>query len=139
MCLLGILAAAAGKQSLKRKSPDPATDNDSGGYNSDEDNEYMSGSASRGMMEDGESGGAGRGNSKSGGSKKKKRLDEMKREERNAREKERSFRISAQISELRDLLSSGGVIVPKGTKSSVLTEAANYIRMLQQHQYRSEM
>lgn len=37
------------------------------------------------------------------------------------------------------MLSSGGVIVPKGTKSSVLTEAANYIRMLQQHQYRSEI
>lgn len=73
------------------------------------------------------------------GPRKKKRLDEMKREERNAREKERSFRISRQISELRGLLSSGGVIVPKGTKSSVLTEAANYIRMLQQHQYRSEM
>ena len=71
--------------------------------------------------------------------RKKKRLDERKRVERNAREKERSFRISKQINELRNLLSSGGVIVPKGTKSSVLTEAANYIRMLQQHQYRSEM
>ena len=71
--------------------------------------------------------------------KAKKNLDHTKREERNAREKERSFRISRQISELRNLLSSGGVIVPKGTKSSVLTEAANYIRMLQQHQYRSEM
>ena len=70
---------------------------------------------------------------------KKKKLDDTKREERNAREKERSFRISKQINELRTLLSSGGVIVPKGTKSSVLTEAANYIRMLQQHQYRSEM
>lgn len=70
---------------------------------------------------------------------KKKKLDDSKREERNAREKERSFRISKQINELRTLLSSGGVIVPKGTKSSVLTEAANYIRMLQQHQYRSEM
>lgn len=69
----------------------------------------------------------------------KKHLDENKREERNAREKERSFRISRQINELRSLLSTGGVIVPKGTKSSVLTEAANYIRMLQQHQYRSEM
>ena len=72
-------------------------------------------------------------------SKKKKKLDTRKREERNAREKERSFRIAKQINELRGLLSSGGVIVPKGTKSSVLTEAANYIRMLQQHQYRSEM
>lgn len=74
-----------------------------------------------------------------GKNKKTKFLDENKREERNAREKERSFRISRQINELRNLLASGGVIVPKGTKSSVLTEAANYIRMLQQHQYRSEM
>ena len=72
-------------------------------------------------------------------SRKRKTIDNFKREERNAREKERSFRISRQINELRSLLSSGGVIVPKGTKSSVLTEAANYIRMLQQHQYRSEM
>lgn len=71
--------------------------------------------------------------------KKKKKLDEGKREERNQREKERSFRISKQINELRGLLSNGGVIVPKGTKSSVLSEAANYIRMLQQHQYRSEI
>lgn len=71
--------------------------------------------------------------------KKKSKLQDSKREERNAREKERSFRISRQINELRSLLSSGGVIVPKGTKSSVLSEAANYIRMLQQHQYRSEM
>jgi hypothetical protein len=71
--------------------------------------------------------------------KKKKKLDESKREERNAREKERSYRITKQINELRGLLSKGGVSVPKGTKSSVLSEAANYIRMLQQHQYRSEM
>mmetsp|Transcript_15229 Transcript_15229/g.22458 ORF Transcript_15229/g.22458 Transcript_15229/m.22458 type:complete len:506 (-) Transcript_15229:249-1766(-) len=77
----------------------------------------------------------GKGEKRNGG----KKLDESKREERNAREKERSFRISRQINELRNLLSSGGVIVPKGTKSSVLTEAANYIRMLQQHQYRSEI
>jgi hypothetical protein len=73
------------------------------------------------------------------GGRKKKKVGDMKREERNAREKERSFRISRQINELQNLLSTGGVIVPKGTKSSVLTEAANYIRMLQQHQYRSEM
>jgi Helix-loop-helix DNA-binding domain len=66
-------------------------------------------------------------------------INEDVREERNAREKERSFRISKQINEIRNLLSSGGVIVPKGTKSSVLTEAASYIRMLQQHQYRSEL
>jgi hypothetical protein len=36
-------------------------------------------------------------------------------------------------------LGTGGIVVAKGTKSSVLTEAANYIRTLQQHQYRSEM
>jgi len=71
--------------------------------------------------------------------KKKKAMDESKREERNAREKERSYRIASQINELRNLLSTGGVIVPKGTKNAVLTEAANYIRMLQQHQYKSEI
>ena len=70
---------------------------------------------------------------------KKKKLDDVKREERNLREKERSYRITSQINELRNLLSSGGVIVPKGTKNAVLTEAANYIRILQQHQYKSEM
>lgn len=70
---------------------------------------------------------------------KKKKLDDMKREERNAREKERSYRITSQINELRNLLSSGGVIVPKGTKNAVLTEAANYIRILQQQQYKSEI
>ncbi len=90
------------------------------------------------MDDDGEDGSGDQGTGEKG-SRKNKKLNDMKREERNAREKERSFRISRQINELRNLLSSGGVIVPKGTKSSVLTEAANYIRMLQQHQYRSEM
>lgn len=70
---------------------------------------------------------------------KKGRVDNSKREERNAREKERSYRITSQINELRGLLSTGGVIVPKGTKNAVLTEAANYIRILQQQQYKSEM
>lgn len=74
-----------------------------------------------------------------GNKKKNNKNQDNKREERNAREKERSYRIAKQITELRTLLSSGGVIVPKGTKSSVLSEAANYIRMLQQHQYRSEI
>ena len=72
-------------------------------------------------------------------SKKAKKLDDIKREERNQREKERSYRITSQINELRTLLSAGGVIVPKGTKNAVLTEAANYIRDLQQRQYNSEM
>ena len=128
---------SSNKQNFKRKAQG-SVDNDSGGYNSDDDSKNTQGrltscqddTASRSV--DSDSGGQ-------KGSRKKKRLGDMKREERNAREKERSFRISRQINELRNLLSSGGVIVPKGTKSSVLTEAANYIRMLQQHQYRSEM
>jgi hypothetical protein len=66
-------------------------------------------------------------------------LDPKKREERNAREKERSCRIAQQIDELRSLLSRGGVIVAKGTKSSVLAEAANYINLLQQQQVQWEM
>jgi hypothetical protein len=45
--------------------------------------------------------------------KKKKPLTDERREERNMREKERSLKITQQIHELRDLLSSGGVIVPK--------------------------
>lgn len=71
--------------------------------------------------------------------KKKKPLSNERREERNLREKERSLKITQQIHELRNLLSMGGVIVPKGTKSTILTEVANYIRLLQQQQYRSEM
>lgn len=69
----------------------------------------------------------------------KKSLTNERREERNLREKERSLKITQQIQELRNLLSLGGVIVPKGTKSTILAEAANYIRLLQQHQVRSEM
>ena len=129
-----------GNISLKRKAQDNI-DNDNGGYNSDDEgraadtaklpneNKPDATASSASAVESG---------SQKGGRKKKK-VDDTKREERNAREKERSFRISRQINELRNLLSSGGVIVPKGTKSSVLTEAANYIRKLQQHQYRSEM
>ena len=45
--------------------------------------------------------------------KKKKPLTDERREERNMREKERSLKITQQIHELRTLLSSGGVIVPK--------------------------
>lgn len=62
-----------------------------------------------------------------------------KRKERNAREKERSCRIARQIDDLRALLSRGGVVVSKGTKSSVLAEAANYINILQQQQVQWDM
>lgn len=72
-------------------------------------------------------------------SKKKKPLTTERREERNMREKERSLKITHQIHELRILLSSGGVIVPKGTKSTILSEASNYIRLLQQQHNRLEL
>jgi len=62
-----------------------------------------------------------------------------KRKERNAREKERSCRIAKQIDDLRALLSRGGVTVSKGTKSSVLSEAASYINILQQQQVQWEL
>jgi hypothetical protein len=71
--------------------------------------------------------------------KKRKKMDDVKREERNTREKERSNRIVAQINELRTLLNNAGVIVPKGTKNAVLTEVANYITILQQQQNKSEV
>jgi Helix-loop-helix DNA-binding domain len=71
--------------------------------------------------------------------KKRKFVGGKKREIKNAREKERSSRIAKQIDELRDMMTSCGVVVPKGTKSSVLTEVATFIRLLQQQQVRSEM
>jgi len=70
---------------------------------------------------------------------KKVSMDMKRREQRNAREKERSCRIAKQIDDLRSLLSRGGVIVAKGTKSSVLSEAATYINLLQQQQVQWEM
>ncbi len=128
---------SSNKQTFKRKAQG-SVDNDSGGYNSDDESKNTQG-RTQASQDDTSSRSADSDSGCQKGPRKKKRLGDMKREERNAREKERSFRISRQINELRSLLSSGGVIVPKGTKSSVLTEAANYIRMLQQHQYRSEM
>jgi len=76
---------------------------------------------------------------KAANKKAKPVLTNERREERNMREKERSLKITQQIHELRNLLSVGGVIVPKGTKSTILAECANYIRLLQQHQVQSEM
>ena len=66
-------------------------------------------------------------------------VEPTKRKERNAREKERSCRIAQQIDDLRALLSRGGVTVSKTTKSSVLSEVANYISILQQQQAQWEM
>ena len=81
--------------------------------------------------------GAGAGGAAAGG--KKVSMDMKRREQRNAREKERSCRVANQIDDLRTLLSRGGVIVAKGTKSSVLSEAATYINLLQQQQVQWEM
>ncbi len=53
-----------------------------------------------------------------------------KRKIRNAREKDRSSRISQEIDQLRTLLSTGGVST-KPTKNHVLTEAVHYIKSLQ--------
>jgi len=126
------------KGGLKRKA-----DNDNAGQNSENEREkdasFPEYATSAGSTAGSAAGSAASIGGKGATGSKKPKIDDGKREERNAREKERSFRISKQIDELRALLSSGGVIVPKGTKSSVLTEAANYIRMLQQHQYRSEI
>jgi hypothetical protein len=119
-------SGSASNNSLAEYHTYPAADNESMDEDDDDDGSQMS-CSTQGVTSTGQP------------KKKKKKLAENKRVKRNAREKERSFRISKQINELRGLLSSGGVIVPKGTKSSVLTEAAHYIRMLQQHQYRSEM
>ena len=59
---------------------------------------------------------------------------EERRLERNQREKERSNRIASQVDSLRCLLQRGGLYIPKNTKSTVLTEASNYIRTLQDRQ-----
>ena len=53
------------------------------------------------------------------------------RKTRNAKEKERSIRIARKIDELQYLLARGGVTLPKGTKTSILSEAARYIREMQ--------
>ena len=115
---------------LKRKAQANSEDDDSDGYDSDEEQDGKNNterSLSNGST------------NTTGSPKRKKKKGENKRKERNAREKERSFRIAKKINELRELLSTGGVIVSKGTKSSVLTEAAGYIRTLQQQQYRAEV
>jgi hypothetical protein len=139
--LQSIARSAAESCDRKRKCPSRSVDNDSGGYDTDDEGNAPKHSDETGVkpvMARSNHGCAGSTGDEPKG-KKKRGNGDGKREERNAREKERSLRISTQINEIRDILSTGGVVVPKGTKSSVLTEAANYIRTLQQHQYRSEM
>lgn len=59
---------------------------------------------------------------------------EERRLERNQREKERSNKIATQVDTLRCLLQRGGLFIPKKTKSSVLSEASNYIKSMQDRQ-----
>ncbi|KAL7537871.1 hypothetical protein ACHAWF_005926 [Thalassiosira exigua] len=64
-----------------------------------------------------------------------KKLDnEERRLERNLKEKERSNRIAFQVDTLRSLLQRGGLLIPKNTRSTILSEATNYIRTLQDRQ-----
>ena len=53
------------------------------------------------------------------------------RAERNAREKERSLRITQQIEELRLLLHDAGMTVPKSTKGAILSATIQYIHALE--------
>lgn len=64
---------------------------------------------------------------------------EERRRERNQREKERSNKIASQVDTLRCLLQRGGLFIPKKTKSSVLSEASNYIKTLQDRQQMMNM
>lgn len=70
--------------------------------------------------------------------KRRKVLSEDKRKERNAREQDRSNKISDQFAELRELLVSSGIVVPKGTKGAVLSVVLEYIRVLQQKRINTE-
>ena len=57
-----------------------------------------------------------------------------RRKERNAREKERSGKITDQFQELKDILTAAGVVVPKGTKGAILGITNQYIRTLRANQ-----
>ena len=71
--------------------------------------------------------------------RRKRTLTEEKRVERNAREQARSNQLSQQFDELRSLLTQGGIVVPKGTKSTLLSLAKEYILVLQQSNEKAEM
>ena len=63
-------------------------------------------------------------------------LNDMQRRLRNAREKKRSGKICDQFDQIRDAMVAAGVIVPKGTKGTILAAAKEYIAMLQEQQRR---
>ena len=90
---------------LKREAQDPimSVDDENDGYNTDNTNEGDAAAATF-------------------------RPTKSQRHKRTARE----IQNRKQIEELRELLVLGGVRMPTGTKSAVLTETAQYIRRLQQ-------
>jgi PAS domain-containing protein len=57
----------------------------------------------------------------------------QQRLERNAREKQRSSKISDQFQSLKDMLALVGVVIPKGTKGSILSLAHQYIVKMKRH------
>ena len=65
-----------------------------------------------------------------------RKLTEYQRKLRNAREKRRSGKICDQFDHIRDTMVKAGVIVPKGTKGTILAAAKEYIGMLQEQQKR---
>ena len=70
--------------------------------------------------------------------KRTRHLTERKRVQRNSKEQERSHQINHQFSELRQLLSANGIVVPKGTKSAVLEITLEYIRVLREREQQLE-
>jgi Helix-loop-helix DNA-binding domain len=64
----------------------------------------------------------------------KKNLTEEQRIQRNVREQERSNQLSQQFEVLRNLLLEGGLVVPRGTKSVVLSVCMDYIQALRQQE-----
>ena len=60
------------------------------------------------------------------------------RKARNAREQERSQKVSEQFTTLQDLLTESGLVVQRGTKSNVLSVALDYIQKLQKNHRQAE-
>jgi N-acetylmuramoyl-L-alanine amidase CwlA len=75
----------------------------------------------------------------SSGKKRKILQDDGKRQERNAREKARSNKISNQFDDLKAILIRAGVAVPRSTKGSILDSAMAYIQTLQVQAHQSEL
>ena len=58
--------------------------------------------------------------------------NDIRRRRRNEREQRRSAQISEQFDALRDLMVHAGVIVPQGTRATILSAATQYIDLLQE-------